>query len=98
MVTIDDSEPNGQHSHFATKPKEPENIDMATGRPISLSMKRRITVQAPDLAEAITLIERLRAVVEDLSPGVRHIALKNYAEFNDAMLDSGYFLNKIRSR
>jgi hypothetical protein len=34
------------------------------------------------------VIPRLIAVIEDLSPGVQHIALKSYQEFNEAPIEA----------
>jgi len=49
------------------------------------------------LAEAATLMTRLLAVIEELMPGVRHIALKRYDELNNAPLDARAFIARTSS-
>lgn len=62
----------------------------------SKSQERRISAQvAARDADARTIIVRLLGVIDQLFPGVKFIAVKDYAELNDAPLAANAFLKKI---
>lgn len=62
-----------------------------------LMEKLATDVQQP-LDESARALTRCLALISDMMPGVRHIALQDYALLNEAPLEARAVLNKIESK
>lgn len=69
--------------------------NLGTADPEPMLANARLIAAAPDMLDAL---KRMLAVYEALMPGLRHIAVRDYAEINDAPLAARKAIAKAEAK